>query len=297
MAEENDYIEIDLVRLLSALWRHFWIILLSMVIFGAAGFGYANYLITPLYQSDVQMYVNNADISVGSTSIKFSQGDLLAAQGLVDTYIVILNSRPMLDDVIDELELPYSYEQLKGMIDAEAVNGTEVFQITVTDANRKEAKEIANKIAELLPEHISAVVDGSSVRVVQYAVLAGGPCSPNVVKYLCLGIALGFLLSAGIIVLRVLLDKRVHDPEDLAKRYDIPVIAVIPDLEKKGSSKYGQYYKERAVTRWRLRQKRKKKTQSRRRRPSLMEKPAKASISDRAWDLRAQRPISCCERI
>ena len=206
MAEENDYIEIDLVRLLSALWRHFWIILLSMVIFGAAGFGYANYLITPLYQSDVQMYVNNADISVGSTSIKFSQGDLLAAQGLVDTYIVILNSRPMLDDVIDELELPYSYEQLKGMIDAEAVNGTEVFQITVTDANRKEAKEIANKIAELLPEHISAVVDGSSVRVVQYAVLAGGPCSPNVVKYLCLGIALGFLLSAGIIVLRVLLD-------------------------------------------------------------------------------------------
>ena len=243
MAEENDYIEIDLVRLLSALWRHFWIILLSMVIFGAAGFGYANYLITPLYQSDVQMYVNNADISVGSTSIKFSQGDLLAAQGLVDTYIVILNTRPMLDDVIDELELPYSYEQLKGMIDAEAVNGTEVFQITVTDANRKEAKEIANKIAELLPEHISAVVDGSSVRVVQYAVLAGGPCSPNVVKYLCLGIALGFLLSAGIIVLRVLLDKRVHDPEDLAKRYDIPVIAVIPDLEKKGSSKYGQYYK------------------------------------------------------
>lgn len=242
MSEENDYIEIDLVRLLSALWRHFWIILLSMVIFGAAGFGYANYLITPLYQSDVQMYVNNTDISLGSTSIKFSQGDLLAAQGLVDTYIVILNSRPMLDDVIDELELPYSYEQLKNMIAAEAVNGTEVFQITVTDADRKEAKEIANKIAELLPEHISQVVDGSSVRVVQYAVLAGGPCSPSVMKYLCLGIALGFLISAGIIVLRVLLDKRVHDPEELTKRYDIPVIAVIPDLEKKGSSKYGQYY-------------------------------------------------------
>ena len=158
-----------------------------MVIFGAAGFGYANYLVTPLYQSDVQMYVNNTDISVGSTSIKFSQGDLLAAQGLVDTYIVILNSRPMLDDVIDELELPYSYEQLKDMIAAEAVNGTEVFQITVTDADRKEAKEIANKIAELLPEHISQVVDGSSVRVVQYAVLAGGPCSPSVMKYLCLG--------------------------------------------------------------------------------------------------------------
>lgn len=192
MAEENDYIEIDLVRLLSALWRHFWIILLSMVIFGAAGFGYANYLITPAVSVGCADVCQQCGYFCGKHLLKFSQGDLLAAQGLVDTYIVILNSRPMLDDVIDELELPYSYEQQKGMIDAEAVNGTEVFQITVTDADRKEAKEIANKIAELLPEHISQVVDGSSVRVVQYAVLAGGPCSPSVMKYLCLGIALGF---------------------------------------------------------------------------------------------------------
>ena len=50
------------------------------------------------------------------------------------------------------------------------------------------------------------------MRVVQYAVLAGGPCSPNVVKYLCLGIALGFLLSAGIIVLRVMVDMGSPDP-------------------------------------------------------------------------------------
>ncbi len=99
------------------------------------------------------------------------------------------------------------------MIAAEAVNGTEVFQITVTDADRKEAKETPNKME--LAEHISLRLwMESSVRVVQYAVLAGGPCSPNVVKYLCLGIALGFLLSAGIIVLRVLLDKRVHDPRN-----------------------------------------------------------------------------------
>ena len=41
----------------------------------------------------------------------------------------------------------------------------------------------------------------------------------------------------------------------------------------------------------------KKEDVKRRRRPSLTEKPAKASILDPALDLRAQRPISCCERI
>ncbi len=51
----------------------------------------------------MQMYVNNTIFLWEVLPIKFSQGDLLAAQGLVDTYIVILNSRPMLDDD-DELE-------------------------------------------------------------------------------------------------------------------------------------------------------------------------------------------------
>ena len=100
------------------------------------------------------------------------------------------------------------------MIAAEAVNGTEVFQITVTDADRKEAKETPLRLGLLPSIFLSGCGCEARCGWCQYAVLAGGPCSPNVVKYLCLGIALGFLLSAGIIVLRVLLDKRVHDPRN-----------------------------------------------------------------------------------
>ena len=46
--ENNDEIEIDLLEVAGELWRHFWVIVLSMIVFGAAAFSYANFLITPL---------------------------------------------------------------------------------------------------------------------------------------------------------------------------------------------------------------------------------------------------------
>ena len=95
--ENNDEIEIDLLEVAGELWRHFWVIVLSMIVFGAAAFSYANFLITPLYHSEAKVYVNNSNLSVGSTSISLT--DLNAAQSLVDTYICLLYT----SDAADEL--------------------------------------------------------------------------------------------------------------------------------------------------------------------------------------------------
>ena len=157
--ENNDEIEIDLLEVAGELWRHFWVIVLSMIVFGAAAFSYANFLITPLYHSEAKVYVNNSNLSVGSTSISLT--DLNAAQSLVDTYIVILKSRPTLEDVIEKANVSYTYEQLESMISASSVDGTEVFSIVVEDADPEEACMLANTIVEVLPDHISDIVDGS----------------------------------------------------------------------------------------------------------------------------------------
>ena len=87
----NNEMVIDLVQLAKALWHRAWAIVLAMVIFGGAAFGYARFLITPLYQASAMMYVNNSSINVGSTQVDLN--DLTAAQSLVETYIVILKTR------------------------------------------------------------------------------------------------------------------------------------------------------------------------------------------------------------
>lgn len=230
---------IDLVQLAKALWRRAWAIVLAMVIFGAAAFSYAYFLITPLYKATAMLYVNNSSLSVGSTKVDLS--DLNAAQSLVDTYIVILKTRTTLEEVIDAAGLSYDYETLSDMIEAGAVNSTEVFSIEVTSADPREAEKIANTIAELLPDRIAEIVDGSSVRIVDYAVVPSKKASPSLSRYTLLGLLLGAVISCGVIVLTVLFDEQIRDEDYVRETFDLPLLAAVPDLTAKGGGNY--YYR------------------------------------------------------
>lgn len=242
---DNEEVEIDLLALARALWRRAWAVILAMLIGGAAMFSYASFLITPLYQAKALMYVNNSSLSVGNTKLSISQAELSAAQSLVDTYIVILNSRTTLNDVIKKAEVPYTYEQLSSMISAQAVNATEVFEVVVTDANPQEAEKIANAIADILPNKIAAIVEGSSARIVDYAIVPSQKSSPNITKLTAMGLLAGFVLSAAVIIVLELMDETIHDEDYLAQNFDLPVLAAIPDMlnggKDKGYYKYGSY--------------------------------------------------------
>ena len=229
---------IDLVQLAKALWRRAWAILLAMVVFGGAAFSYAYFLITPLYKASAMLYVNNSSLSVGSTKVDLS--DLNAAQSLVDTYIVILKTRTTLEEVIEAAGLSYDYETLSKMIEAGAVNSTEVFSIEVTSPDPAEAEKIANTIAELLPDRIAEIVDGSSVRIVDYAIVPSQKSSPSISRYTLLGLLLGAVVSSGIIVLLYLFDDQIRDEDYVRQTFDLPLLAAIPDLTGKnaGSSYY-----------------------------------------------------------
>lgn len=238
---ENEELEIDVLKLFQALWRRALAIVLVAVILGIAAFVGTAVFISPKYRAEALMYVNSSNISVGGTKVSISQSELTAAQTLVDTYIVILNTRTTLEDVIEQTGVSYDYEELRDMIDAEAVNGTEVFSIQVVSKNPSEAEKLANAIAQVLPEKIASIVEGSSARIVDYAVIPEEKDSPSLVKNAVIGMVLGFVLACGVIVVQELLDDQIHDPDYLIQTYEIPVLAVIPDLLSAKSS--NDYYK------------------------------------------------------
>lgn len=236
---ENE-LEIDVLKLLQSMWRKAWVILLVTIIAGAAAFAGTAVLVRPKYRAEALMYVNSSNISVGGTKVSISQSELTAAQTLVDTYIVILNTRTTLEDVIEQTGVPYTYEDLKEMITAEAVNGTEVFSIQVVSRSPSEAETLANAIARILPEKIASIVEGSSARIVDYAVAPAKKDSPHLIKSTAIGAVLGFFLTCGVVVVQELLDDQIHDADYLSQTYDIPVLAVIPDLLSTKSS--NDYY-------------------------------------------------------
>lgn len=235
----NDEMEIDLLELLAALWKRVWAIILATVMFAAAALAGTVFFVTPKYEAQALMYVNSS-MAVGS-KLSISMAELNAAQSLIDTYAVILKTRTTLNDVIAQAGVSYSYEDMVEMISAASVNGTEIFAITVTSTSPQEAEQLANTIAEILPDKIASIVEGSSVRIVDYAVTPAHKASPSLTKNTIIGGMLGFVLMCGVVVVQFLMDDKIHDSDYLKETYSIPVLAVIPDLL--ASKNENEYYR------------------------------------------------------
>ena len=230
--------EIDLLDLARAMWSHIVAIVLAAVVCAGLAFGYTKLLITPTYKANALLYVNSSDISVAGSKLSISASDLTAAKSLVDTYIVI---RTTLNDVIEQSGVSYSYDQLKKMISASSVNSTEIFSVEVTSTSPQEAELLANTIARVLPEKIASVVDGSSVRIVDTAVVPSKKAAPSTGKNTMLGFLLGAVLACGAVVVLYLMDDKIHSADYLLSAYDIPMLAVIPDLTQDGDDGYYGY--------------------------------------------------------
>jgi capsular polysaccharide biosynthesis protein len=238
---KNEENTIDLLHIAELLWKKIWLILLVSLATAAIAFSYVNLMVTPLYSSSVMLYVNSNNISLGSTSVSISGTDLSTARSLVKTYIVILENQTTLEEVLELTESPYSYGQLLGMISASAVDSTEVIKITVTCPDAEEAAILANGIAQVLPQRVSEIIEGSSVRLVDEARVNTSKISPDVTRYAELGFLVGFVLICAILIIIDLLDDVIHGEDVILKSYDVPVLARIPNLLSSGSHRYGKY--------------------------------------------------------
>lgn len=240
---------IDLLELAKALWKNILAIALVAVIFGSAAFGCTAFLIEPKYQATASLYVNNSSFSLGNTSFSISNAELSASNSLVSVYIYILNSRTTMEDVIKEADLTYTPEELSKMVSAKGINATGAFEVTVTSTSPSEAELIANTIAKLLPDRIAEIVDGSSVRIVDYAIIPSHRSGPSMVKNTAIGILTGGFLAGAVVTIRFLTDDKsklmIKSADELREMYpDIPVLAMIPDMRvsEKKNGYYSSYY-------------------------------------------------------
>lgn len=234
----KEELEVDLWRVLSTIWHKMWLLIVIGIV-GAVLSGLGTYfLITPQYQSSALFYVNNSSISVGDTSLDISNGDIIASKALVESYLVILESRTTLNDVIDYAEVDRTYKELRNMISAASVNATEIFEVVVTSPDPEEAEKIANAIAYILPKRISSIIDGTSAKIVDYAIIAATPSSPSYTKNVLLGFLLGVMLVAAVIVLHEIFDITIRSEEDVMQASMHPILVRLPDMAAKSKGVY-----------------------------------------------------------
>ena len=236
----KEYYSIDVLHIAKTLWRRAWIVALCGCLMAAVGFALARFVITPTYSSNVKLYVNNSSISLGNTSFSITSSEQTAAQNLVRTYGVILDSRTTLQRVIKAAEVDYTWQELGQMIEYETANDTEIMKVTVTCEDKLDSCIIANTIAEVLPDRISEIIDGATMEVVDNAIL-GAKVGPSITRYTAIGFVLGVLLSVAVLTVSAVMDDTIHDEEYILNTYDYPILGKVPNLLNTGSKSYSYY--------------------------------------------------------
>ena len=231
--------EINLAQLLSALMRKIWLIVLCAVIAGAMTYLYTSNFITPMYRSRITIYVNNNIENPNANNHSITANDLATSQRLVSTYINILKSDRVLQPVAESVGGDISASRIRAQMSANSLNETEVFEVLISHSDPEMAAKIANAIADVAPDHIKEIVEGSSTKIIDRAKVSGAPYSPDKARNTIFGMIIGAILAICFIVLQTLLDVRVKGEEDLAQISNAPVLGLIPDLALESKDSYG----------------------------------------------------------
>lgn len=213
---------IDLVELLYRLLEN-WKLILCLTLAFAIGAGvYTALFVTPLYEATSTIYV----LSDQDSAINFS--DLQLGTALTADYIKVFKMWEVHEQVISNLNLPYSYTQIRNMLSVVNDTDTRMLDIIIISPDPAEAAAIANEYAKVASQYIADTMLTDKPTVMSVALTPANPVSPNKTKNIMLGFILGGLLAGGIVVVQMLMDDKYKTAEDIRKYTGLNTLAIVP---------------------------------------------------------------------
>jgi capsular polysaccharide biosynthesis protein len=200
------------------------IIILTFISVGiSAGISY--YVLTPVYQAQTQILVNQNNNSNEAYSWESTQMDLR----LINTYNGIIISPVVLNPVIAKLELDVTPEMLTNQISVSNESDSKIVYINVMDSNPLQAVKISNTVAEVFKEKIPELMSVDNVNIISEAKLSENPTplKPNKILNIAIGAVIGLMLGMGLALLLELLDTTIKSERDIEELLDLPVIGVV----------------------------------------------------------------------
>lgn len=227
--KEQNTTEIDVFQLVKTLWKRKLMILLVALVTGAGAFVYSTFIVMPEYTSVTRIYIVNRN---QGDKAGLTNQDLQAGTYLVKDDREIILSQDVLEKVAANLKLDMPVKTLTSKVQVTVPADTRVVSISVKDKQPEEASRIANSLREVATEKIVAVTRVSDVTTLEEARPATTPSSPDVRRNSMFGFLGGAAVTAIAVFLIELLDTRVKRPEDVEDVLQIPLLGIIPDLDK-----------------------------------------------------------------
>lgn len=223
--------EIDLLELFLVLKQKLWLILLMAFLGGGIAGAFSKFVLIPQYNSSAMLYILSKETTLTSLA------DLQIGSQLTKDYAVIVTSRPVLEEVINRLNLDITYKNLREKITIDNPKDTRILTLTVQDPDPQLAKLIVDQVAATASDYIGDIMEMVPPKLIEDGEVAIHQVSPNNRKNALLGAIAGAGLICGLVTVGFVLNDTIQTEEDVEKYLNLTVLASVP--ERGGKAKKG----------------------------------------------------------
>lgn len=221
--------ELDLKEVFNMFWSRKVYMIIIILIFIILGAIYSYFYVTPKYKAYTTLVLATSTEDTETITESITSTDISLNNNLVATYSELIKSKTVLRQVINNLGINKTEDTLKNNVSVSAVKSTQLIQINVTDENPYQAKIIANEVAKVFINEVTAKYYGmNNVHVVDEAEEESTPYNINHTKDIMMFTFVGLVLACMYVLIANILDTTVKNKEDVERRLGLTVLVNIP---------------------------------------------------------------------
>lgn len=223
--------EIELKEILEYYLKKTPVIILMTILAILIGYLYIEYYQIPMYHGKTTIIlIQRDDITIND--LNKTENQLNINEKLVATYSEIIKSRRVLEQVINNLSLKKTYDELEEKVSIDSVSETSIIEITVNDKNNEQAAIIANEIASTFKEEIVKIYNLENVSIIDEAIIETKPYNINLIKQLIICGIIGFTIACIFIFIIYYFDTTIKNKKEIETKLKLPVLGEVPLAEK-----------------------------------------------------------------
>lgn len=222
MRREEDVMEIDFFELLLEIRKKIAVILATALVFAVIAGVYSFFIAEPVYESTSKLYIQAQDSSTTTLS------ELQVGSTLAYDCVEMIQSRSIVQEVIDRMALNMSVKDLQRMLKVTNPEETRIINITVSGTVPQQTAEISGEFAEISSIRISEVMKTNKPQIWEKAAVPENPVKPEKAKNVILGFFTGLILSVMLVIALYLMNDTLKSQDEVERCLDLTVLAVVP---------------------------------------------------------------------
>lgn len=222
----EDEIELSLDDILKALKKKWALILIIPILVGAiAGYYVVNYTVDR-YTAEAKLY-SLFDYVDTTGTVRY---DMTSSSSFASDYQELIQTPNVINEACRRLGWTEWPEEME--IEVEAVTGTRIINVSVTDVDPEMSMKATNVLATVFLEYVRNLMQNDSITIASEAVLPEEPSNDGRIKYVLLAYAAMLVLMMGLVIMLETLNTKVRSDSDVDVKMHVNVLSRIEGYKK-----------------------------------------------------------------